>query len=68
MEKTTTNFNNTGISRLTIRIHVAAHGEASCANVHIILISEAECNRHIVDDPMMLVVKAHAFLEEEQLL
>lgn len=46
-----TNIQDTGVLRFAIGGHVTTHREASRTHVHVLLINEAECHRHVINDP-----------------
>ena len=42
---------DTGVPLSSVRVHVASHGEARRTHVHVLLVREAECHRHVVNNP-----------------
>ena len=56
------------VLRVSTLVHVAAHGEAGAAVVHLVLHLVAPRHRHVVHDPVVLVVHEHPLLQLRQLL
>lgn len=46
--------------------NVAAHREAGAAELSIIFQLIAPSDRHIIDDPMVLIIQTHSFLQCHQ--
>lgn len=55
-----THIHDAGVLSLSIRRHRAAHRKAGLAHGRLLVRHPAECDRHVVDDPMMLIIQHYA--------
>lgn len=57
----------TSVMLISLLINKTSNWESSSAYIHILKILETESHWHVVNNPMMLVVKCHGSLEQSKL-